>query len=154
MSTFWPHAAQFVNWIYPGTSLKTNFVSPGKPWNLVFASPGKLWKTVFYCQYKPRARHVCKLQYSVYFTLDDCSEWWWCAGETDSRWWMQQRLVMPGDHLQPDLRTRVRDSFTTMTQAALIRLLGRRDRLLVNRSDGITDVFGRGTSKHQSQCSC
>ena len=36
-----PHAAMFVNRIYPGKSLKTSFVSPGKPWNLVFASPRK-----------------------------------------------------------------------------------------------------------------
>ena len=38
---FRPHAAMFVNQMYPGKSMKTSFVSPGKPWNFVFASPGK-----------------------------------------------------------------------------------------------------------------
>jgi len=50
---FGPHAAMFVNRIYPGMSLKTSFVSPGKPRNWVFASPVKSWQTVFYCLYKP-----------------------------------------------------------------------------------------------------
>jgi len=46
---FGPHAAIFVNRVYPGKSLKWSFVSPGKPiiWSLqVLDSPDKHYFTV------------------------------------------------------------------------------------------------------------